>query len=116
MARPEFTPSEEFVIAYYRDRSHLSFLHTMGTELACIVATLACIGYGLYKSDTVWVCAGLAPMVYLQLVSAIRVRKYMRAFHSIFMKYESALAAADSVATMSTDQVHAPDSKAAGDP
>ena len=88
MARPEFTPNEEFIIAYYRDKSHLSFLHAMGTELACIVATLACMGYGLYKSDIIWVCAGLAPIVYLQFVSAIRMRKYMGVFHSIFTKYD----------------------------
>ena len=116
MARPEFTPKEEFVIAYYRDRSHLNLLHAMGTEMACLVATLACIAFGLYKNDVIWVSVGLAPLVYLHVISILRMRNYMGAFHSIFTKYELALARTHSPAGENPEQDDAGRGKTAGDP
>ena len=89
--KPDFTPEEEFVLAYYRDEKMSSAKRSNCFDGARVFVACGMFAYGICGGDSAWMVIGFLAVLYGAIRGMFENGKYVRIFRSIFKKYEDAL-------------------------
>jgi hypothetical protein len=89
--RPEFTPTEEYLILYYRTQVKSGLGRFDGSDLAFLLFACGLFGWGMYVDDVLWMTIGLGVLAYRHVQRVISARRFTDVLVSILNKFEAAV-------------------------
>lgn len=85
----EFTPREQFLISYYRNRRVSRGSGGRAYHIIHILAPLACLGLYMNSDETAWIFVAFALLFYRAIYSFWSSLTYDESFGEIFHKYDA---------------------------
>jgi hypothetical protein len=90
--RPQFTPDEEFVIAYYRQADKSSHSRLVIGDIITVTIAVVLLVVGMNSPDFTWALVGFALVSWRLLRNVFSGPRFHDATGSTIRKYEAALA------------------------